>query len=591
MKKFFTIVFASLLGTFLSGIVLFFFAFAILAGIASAASSDETVEIKDHTILALDLDKKIVDNERDNNPFELSNFTSMDFKELSLTNILKNIKKAKKDDKIDGIFLNLSTINAGIATVEEIRNALLDFKESGKFIITHSNFYTHKSYYLASAANQIYLTPEGSMQFVGLSAQIMFYKNLFKKIDIEPVIIRHGKFKSAVEPYMLDKMSEANREQTSTYIGNIWNGMLNNIAKERKISIEKLNTIANDLLISNAKSCVELGLIDSLKYYDQLLAEFQERTEAKTFKDIEFTSLSHYSKAKVKTDDDKTSTKERIAVIYASGEIVDGEGKSDNIGGASLSRTIRKVRQDDKIKAIVLRVNSPGGSAMASEVILREVQLAKATKPVIVSMGDYAASGGYYISCAADTIVSDPNTLTGSIGVFGLMFNVSKLLNDRLGVNIDKVNTNTHSDIGSMLRKMTPEEQAYIQHSVENVYSTFITHVAEGRAMTTQEVDNIGQGRVWSGIKAKELGLVDIIGGLDKAIEIAAAKADLKNYRLINYPKKKETFEAIMETLNDIKIKSIEDELGSMSIYYNMFKKMSEQKGIQARVPMEISVN
>jgi protease IV len=593
MKRFFSNVFASLLGTILAGVVLFFLMFIILGGIVSAAGSGEPEEIEEHTILALELNKKILDNEPDD-PFANMDIMNMNVDHvIGLNNLLKNIKKAKEDDNIDGIFLKLSSINAGISTVEEIRNALIDFKESGKFIVSHSNAYSQKTYYLASVADEVYLTPEGGMQFVGLSAEVMFFSKMFKKFGVEPVIIRHGKFKSAVEPFMLEKMSEANREQLSTFINTIWNDMLGKIAESRNISVEKLNQVADELLLKTAKSCVEQGLVDSLKYYDQLLANLQEKTGAEKSKDLKFTSLSKYTKVpKKKKEGKKGLAKDKIAVIYASGEIIDGKGDGSNIGGESLSRTIRKVRNDDKIKAIVLRVNSPGGSALASEVIWREVKLAKETKPVIVSMGDYAASGGYYIACAADTILASANTLTGSIGVFGVLFNIEKLMNDKIGITTDRVNTNSHSDIGSATRKIKAEEEAYILTAIEDIYSTFTQHVADGRGMNVDAVDAIGQGRIWSGIKAKELGLVDILGGLDDAIAIAAEKAELERYRVVNYPKKKDPFQAFMEKFGgNIKASAIENELGEFAPYYSMFKNITNQKGVQARIPMEIYIN
>ncbi len=587
MKKFFTIVFASLLGTIMASVIILFFMLIIFfSAVAVSSSSGKTHSIKEHTILAMQLKNKIVDN-KSSNPFDYNMLTNMDVKEESLTDILNNIKKAKTDKNIDGIFLRLSSIKAGMATVEEIRKALLDFKESGKFIVTHANYYGHKSYYLASVADKVYMTPEGGMSFVGLSAQIMFYKNMFEKLDIKPVIIRHGKFKSAVEPFMLDKMSEANKEQTSSYINSMWNDIITKIGKARNISTDELNRIANDLLITNSESCVKLNLVDSLMYYDELLENLRKRTEAEATKDIEFVSNSQYKNV----PDKEVSSEDKIAIVYASGEIVDGEGNGSNIGGSSLSRTIRKIRQDDKIKAIVLRVNSPGGSAMASEIIWREVSLAKKEKPVIVSMGDYAASGGYYISCSADTIIADANTLTGSIGVFGLMFNIKNFMNNKLGINVDGIKTNEHSDLGSAMHDMSAEERAYIQTGVETVYSTFTNRVAKGRNMSVESVDSIGQGRVWSGVQAKELGLVDMIGGLDTAITIAADKAQLKEYKIVKYPKAKEPIDAIMEALNEAKIKSIEHELGGMSRYYKMFKNMSKRKGVQARMPMEIYID
>lgn len=596
MKRFLANLLASLLGSMIAGVVLFLLMFFIIMGLASAMSSmssSEIEKIEEHTILALELSKKILDNEP-SDPFADMDIMNFDVESaVGLNDILKNIEKAKSDDNIDGIFLKLSSINAGISTVEEIRNALINFKESGKFIVSHSDAYSQKTYYLASVADEIYLTPEGGMQFVGLSAEVMFFSKMFKKFGIEPVILRHGKFKSAVEPFMLEKMSEANREQLSSFISTIWDDMLKKIADSRNLSVEKLNEVADDLLIKKAESCVEIGLIDSLKYYDQLLATLKEKTGAEKIKDLEFTSLANYTKVpKKRKEGEKGLAKNKIAVIYATGDIVNGRGDGSNIGGESLSRTIRKVRNDDKIKAIVLRVNSPGGSAMASEVIWREVKLAKEKKPVIVSMGDYAASGGYYIACAADTILANANTLTGSIGVFGVLFNIEKLMNNKIGITTDRVTTNKFSDIGSATRSMKAEEEAYILSSIEDVYSTFTQHVADGRGMTVEAVDKIGQGRIWSGIKAKELGLVDILGGLEEAIAIAAEKAELERYRVVNYPKKKDPFQAFLEKFGgNIKSRAIENELGEFKPYYQILNTIIKQKGIQARIPMEIAIN
>ena len=589
MKRFFANVLATIVAFFLLGLVFFL----VIIGIMSAASSGDEVEIKEHTILTLELNTKILDKEAENPFANMSVFNMNMEKAVGLNSILENIEKAKSDDNIDGIFLKLSSINAGISTVEEIREALINFKESGKFIISHSDAYSQKTYYLASVANEIYLTPEGGMEFIGLSAQVMFFKKMFQKFGIEPIIIRHGKFKSAVEPLMLEKMSEANREQLSTFISTIWDDMLKKISKERDLEVEKLNEIADNLLVKNAKSCVELGLIDSLKYYDQLLLTLQNKTKAKEIKDLEFASLSTYTKVpKKKKEGEKGLAKDKVAVIYASGEIVDGKGDGTNIGGESLSRTIRKVRNDDKIKAIVLRVNSPGGSALASEVIWREVKLAKEEKPVIVSMGDYAASGGYYIACAADTILANANTLTGSIGVFGVLYNLEKLMNDKIGITTDRVTTNEHSDIGSFTRKMSVKEETYILNMIEDIYGTFTQHVADGRGMTVEDVDAIGQGRIWSGVKAKELGLVDVLGGLEDAIIIAGEKAGLERFRVVNYPKKKDPFEAFMEAFGgNIQSKTLETELGEFAPYYKLFKNISNKKGVQARIPMDIYLN
>lgn len=593
MKTFLKTLFASLLGTILAGIVLFFLFFIIMLGIMSSAGESDVSTINEHSVLTLELSSPISDREP-SNPFANIDLLNMQSnKGLGLNTIIDNIKKAEIDENIDGIFLKLSSLDAGIATIEEIRNALIQFKKSKKFIISYADTYTQGTYYLASVSDKIYTNPEGGMDFVGLSVQVMFYKKAFEKFGIEPVIIRHGKFKGAVEPFMLDKMSEANEEQLSTFIGSIWTGLLQKISTERKIDVSRLNEIADNLLVKNAKSCVELGLIDSLKYYDEVLEELKIKCKAKTIQDIEFVSLDTYTKVpKKKEDDGKGLAKDKIAVVYASGDIVMGKGDDSNIGAESLARTIRKLRGDDKIKAIVLRVNSPGGSALASEIIWREVVLAKKEKPVIVSMGDYAASGGYYIACAADSIVAEPNTLTGSIGVFMRSFNIQKLLNDKIGINVDRVNTNKYSDIGSMTRKMEKEEEAFIQSSIEGVYSTFIKHVAEGRGMTESEVDSIGQGRIWSGINAFELGLVDKIGSLDDAIAIAAEKTKLKKYRIVNYPEAKDPFDTFIELLEgNIKATVFEQELKEIGPYYQIIKNMSNQKGVQARLPFGLIYN
>jgi len=484
-------------------------------------------------------------------------------------------------------------MDAGIATVQEIRNALLNFKESGKFIVSYANYYSQGTYYLASVSDKVYLNPEGVMEFVGLSAQLMFFKKALEKFGVKPVIIRHGKFKSAVEPFMLDKMSEANREQTATYVGSIWLSIQKSIAESKNMDIQELNNIADNLLLKNPESAVDLGFVDSLLYYDEMVDLLKEKTEAKEDKDLKLISLSKYTKVPKKRPEGKKGlAKDKIAVIYAAGEIVMGKGKDDNIGAASLSKTIMEARKDKKIKAIVLRVNSPGGSALASEIIWREVVLAKKEKPVIVSMGDLAASGGYYIACAADTILANPNTLTGSIGVFGVLWNVQELMSEKIGITFDKVNTNRYSDIYSSTKTMEKEERAYIQNSVEDVYATFIEHVADGRGMTTGQVDSIGQGRVWSGTNAIEIGLIDKLGGLEDAIDIAAEKAELDYYRVVSLPKQKEPFEKIMEELGgNVRINLFGNDNNEFSRFYKYYQSLSNMKGVQARMPFEIEIN
>ena len=514
-------------------------------------------------------------------------------KSLGLNTILKNIDKAKNDDNIKGIYLNLKGLNTGIASVEEIRNALAKFRESGKFIVAYSDYYSQKTYYLASVADQIYLNPAGGMDFVGLSAQLMFFKNALEKFGIQPVIIRHGKFKSAVEPFMLDKMSQANRKQTETYINSIWNKILNDISSSREISPQRLNEIANNLELKNPQTAIDLGFITGVLYYDEIMELLKNKVNEKKVKDIDFVFLRQYNKVpKKKKEGEKGLAKDKIAIIYAQGEIVTGKSSEGKIGSETLSEAIRKARKDNKVKAIVLRINSPGGSALASDIIWRETVLAKEKKPLIVSMGDLAASGGYYIACAADTIVASENTLTGSIGVFGLMFNIKKLMNEKIGITFDKVNTNKYSDIGSAYKDMSEEENTFIQNSVEETYDTFISHVAKGRGMTKAEIDSIGQGRVWSGSNALKIGLVDVIGGLDKAVKIAAEKAGLDRYRIKPLPAQKEPFEEIMEELtgNAVKINLFSNNNDEFSMMYNYYKSLNDMQGVQARIPFEINI-
>lgn len=587
MKSFFKYLLASVLGVLLAGILMFLI---IIGGIGAMVSSqDQAVKIKSNTVLHVELNQLIMDRSN-NNPMESFDFTSFrPSPQLGLNDILKNIKKAKSDPNIDGIYLDLTFIQAGIATIEEIRNALIDFKESGKFIISYSDTYTQPTYYLASVADKIYLNPEGLLIFVGLRSEIMFYKDALKKLGVEPQIIRHGKFKSAVEPFMYNKMSDENREQVMTYMGSIWNHMLEGISKEREISIKKLNELADNLTLRKAELAVKNGLIDGVKYKDEVLAELAELTNKTDDKKIEHISLAKYTKV---TDKKRKSLgKNKIAVVYASGTVIMGEGGEGTIGSDRISRAIRKARKDSSVKAIVFRVNSGGGSALASEVIWREIKLAQEVKPVIASLGDVAASGGYYIVAPAQKIIASPNSITGSIGVFGLFFTGKELLNDKLGIHVDVAKTNNFSDIGSFTRPFTAEEREVFQFMVEDFYDTFITKVGEGRNMAKEEVDAIGQGRVWSGANAIDIGLIDGFGGLEDAIELAAEAANLETYRIVDYPKLKDPFQQLLEDLQgNVKTSILKQELGTEYKYYESLKNITEQQGLQARIPYEIDI-
>lgn len=588
MKQFFKFMFASMVGFILSWVVLFILILIITGAIISAAG-DKTVNVKENSILEINLSSEILERSG-KNPFENFDFSSMKSnKSLGLYDIVTAIKAAAKDDYIKGIYLNLSDIPAGIATVEEIREALIEFKKSGKFIISYSEAYSQKAYYVASVSDKIYLNKEGSIDLKGLSASIMFFKGTLSKLDIEPQIIRHGKFKSAVEPFILDKMSDANKEQTLRYVGSIWNDIVSKISKARKISEADVNATADSLLLQIPEEALRLKFVDGLIYKDELLEQFKTKVGAKDINSIEFIKIESYinsPRAKAETP----RTKDKIAVVFAVGEIGGGEGDDKKIGSERISREIRNARLDENVKAVVLRVNSPGGSALASEVILREVILTKKVKPVVVSMGDVAASGGYYIACAADVIVAQPNTITGSIGVFGMIPNVQKMMNNKLGITMDGVKTNTHADYMNVFRPLDKFENEAILKSIERIYDVFITHVANGRHVTKEYVDSIGQGRVWTGLDAKNLKLVDEIGGLNKAIEIAAKKANLETYRIIFLPEQKEFIDQLLQDAEQTQTSMLREEFGDFYDYYMFVKRTTNQRGVQARLPYTITI-
>ncbi len=590
MKSFFKFTLASMLGFILAGILLIFVVAGII-GAMIAAAGDDTVTQKPKTVLTIDLTQGVTER-TSKNPLENFNFQAFKSEnKIGLNDILSQIERAKTDENIKGIYINSSSIEAGISTVEEIRNALIDFKTSGKFILSYNEVYSQGAYYLASVSNKIYLNPEGLVDFKGLSAQIMFYKDALDKLGVEPIIIRgkNNKFKSAVEPYMYNHISEANKLQTLTYMGSIWNHILKGISDTRKISVDQLNVMADSMYVNSAKAAKEYKLVDDLKYYDEVLAELKKLSDTPEKDDINFMSISEYSKVP-QLATGKGVSKNKIAVIYATGQIDMGKGSAEEIGSEGLSSAIRKARLDTTVKAIVLRVNSPGGSALASEVIWREVVLAKKAKKVVVSMGDVAASGGYYIAAPADKIYANPVTITGSIGVFGILWNGQNLMN-KIGINTDAVNTNAHSDIGNMFRPMSDGEYAVIQKSVEDIYDVFLGHVAEGRNKTKAEIDSIGQGRVWSGYNAKEIGLIDEFGGLNDAIKGAKELAKLDDYRVVEYPEQKEPFEEIMESFGaKAQLYFTESQLGETFKYYQQIQNLTKLRGVQARIPFVIEI-
>lgn len=551
----------------------------LLMIIIGASSGDKEVKVKPGTVLEMKLDRQIIERASENPFANLMPGNDGMHQALGLADVLESISKAKNDSNIRGIYLELPpTITTGFATLQEIRNALTDFRSSGKFVVAYSEMYTHKAYYLASAADSVFLNPQGDMFFVGLSSQIMFFKKAFEKWGIEPEIFRHGKFKGAVEPFMYEKLSPENREQIEVFLGAIWSQMLTEIGASRKIEVSRLQLIADSLLVEDANEAVALGLIDGLRYKDQITEGLKKAVKTDADDDLQTISIAKYKK--VESEKDEEPAKDKIAVIYANGEIGGGEGDMQSVGSEGLSKAIREARTDKKVKAIVLRVNSPGGSALASDVIYRELLLAKKEKPLIVSMGDVAASGGYYISCLADTIVASQMTITGSIGVFGMLANVEKLLGEKIGITVDTVNTNKYSDLGSPFRKMQDGERRFIQKKVESVYETFITIVSQGRNMSKEMVDSIGQGRVWAGADAKTLGLVDSYGGLQTAVSLAAKAAGIEKYRIKVLPEEKDPFEQFIEDISgDVRTRMVEKELGEALPFYRAFTQLKSRSG------------
>ena len=591
--KFGKIVLAAFLGTLIALVINFFIKVGVVSSMISSLSKDTetSTTVKPNSVLYMKLDYEIPDRTVDN-PFGGINFNSMETKDATgMTEILRNIGHAKTDPNIKGIYMELSSIPTSTATLQEIRDKLIEFKESGKFIVTYGESYSQSAYYIASIADKIILNPEGALDLHGMASQVMFYKHLFEKLDVEMQIVRgpNNRFKSAVEPYFLDKMSEANREQMDKLLGTVWGQILTGISQSRNISVEQLNLIADNLeTIFNAQKALDFGLVDNLYFKDQVIDELKGLTGSN--KEINAIGNANYAKSYK----DKSVSKNEVAVIYASGQIFDGKGDEEqNIYSENLSKTIRKAREDENVKAVVLRVNSPGGSAVASAIIGRELDLTKEVKPIIVSMGNYAASGGYWISAKGDYIFADPTTLTGSIGVFGTFPNVKGLLNDKIGLTFDVVKTNENADFGTITQPLTEFQYSKLQEMVVKTYDDFTKRVAEGRGLTQSYVDSIGQGRVWAGADAIGLGLVDQLGDMEDAIAYAAQKANLgDDYKVTEWPKQKDFFTRLMDSMNekdkiDIALKQ------KLGVYYNYFKgleNLQKSTGIQARLPFDMVI-
>ena len=590
MKQFFKFVFATMVGIILASIIFII----IIIGLVVAARSDKHVEIDSDSVLRIAFTRNIPER-TPYNPLSGLGFLGLDGeKNLGLNEILANIKKAKADDNIKGILLDESYMLSGQATTEEIRNAFIDFKKSGKFIIAYSEVYTQGFYYLASVADKVYINPKGIFEFKGFNSQITFFKGALDKLGIEAQVIKVGTYKSAVEPFVLNKMSDANRMQVNSYLNSLYDYYLNGISNSRKINKDSLFKIANNLSIQFPEDALKYKLVDGLKYKDEVLKELKSRT-ANTDKDLHELELSDYATHNSDIEENnKKETKNQIAIVYASGEISGGDGDDDHIGSENVSKALRKVREDDHVKAVVLRVNSPGGSSLASDVIWREVMLTKKAKPIIVSMGDLAASGGYYISCAADSIIAEPNTITGSIGIFAIIPNLQKLFNDKLGITFDGVKTGRYADLGNVSRPLSAEEKAILQNSVNRGYDDFTKAVAEGRHKTQAYINSIGQGRVWTGVQAVNIGLVDRLGNINDAIKSAAKKANIKRYTLVPYPEqKKNVFNRFGADISaKMKAHFVKSELGDNYRYYEQIKGITQMMSIpQARMPYDIVIH
>ncbi len=592
--KFFKYVFASALGTIIAGLVLFFIMFAIVVATITIAfddfATDKNVVIKENSVLILNFDGPIRERAA-KDEFEIPGFTE---KKLGLNEILKTIDKAKTDDKIVGIYLNFGDIQGGAATTEAIRNALLDFKSSGKWLVAYSEGYSQKGYYLVSTADEIYLNPEGMIMFSGLNYKPGFVKDMFDKIGIEMQVIRgsNNKFKSAVEPFMYNKMSEANRLQSQQLINSIWDHIVSEIATGRGLSEDLVNEAADNLSLFFADEALDKNFIDGLKYQDEISTILAAKLNSDVLDEEHVVEYSDYKNVKLKATKARDFKKGKIAVIYAVGEIQSGEGDDETIGSERIAGAIKKARKDSTIKAIVFRVNSPGGSALASDVIWREVTLAREEKPFVVSMGDLAASGGYYIACAADKIYAEPNTITGSIGVFGVIPNAKKLLNDKIGIHFDGVKTNEHSDIMEISKPLSQIEYKLIQRSIDDIYESFIGKVADGRSLRITYVDSIGQGRVWTGTDALENGLIDEIGGLDQAIAWAAEQAEIEDYRIKELPRMKNPIEELFESFSaEAQAKAIQNVISNYELLeqFKYMQSVMNMKGVQARLPFYIS--
>ncbi len=575
----------NLLATLVGLFIFSFLGFLIFLGIVTVASSGEIPKVNDNSVLYLNLNGVIVEKAIDD-PFQeiFQNGPGP----MSLVDILAAIDAAKEDDRIKGVYIESGFMAAGQSSMKEIRDALIDFKSSGKFIYAYGEYISEGNYYLLSIADEIYLHPEGSLEFNGMSAHVTFFKGLFDKLEIEPEIFRVGEYKSFVEPFIRKDLSKENEEQLSGMINSIYGTYLKGVSDARDIPVEVLKKTSDQMLVRFPENGVEFGLVTKVAYEDEIKGKMKEQLGLEEDGKIKFISVTNYSKAIKEERMDYSGNK--IAVIIANGEIIMGRD-NEAVGGEQFADEIRKARESKSIKAIVLRVNSPGGSLTASDMIWREIQLTKGVKPIVASMSNVAASGGYYISSMCDTIVAQPNTITGSIGIFGMLFNFGDFLENKLGITNDQVNTGEFSDIFTVTRSLTPSERAIIQSQVEKGYETFLLKVSEGRNMTIEDVEKVAGGRVWTGEQALSHGLIDVIGSFDDAIQIAADKAGVKDdYRLSYYPRQKPFIEELFSKLNDEADARIFEKTNILTPLLDNIKSLQRMNGLQVRLPGNVEV-
>ena len=589
MRQFLKFVLATIVGFGVFAVI----GLLVVAGIiGAAASGGDKKGTASNSVLELKLNEPLTERGRDSK-FSFGGNNSS----TGLVNLKEAIGRAKTDGDIKGILLNLEVVQGGMASLEEVRDALLDFKKSGKFVVAYHEVCSEKSFYLSSVADEIYLHPQGTLEFNGLSTEVMFYKRLFAKAGIEPYIFRVGSFKSAVEPFFRENFSDSARYQTVSFLKSINGYMISQVAKTRGIAPVRLKVISDSMLVHNAPDALRLHLVTKLGYFDEVQDYMRGKLGLAKNKKPSLVSLSDYSDGDKADEKDGKTSGNRIAVIYAEGDIVTGKGSDDNIGSTKFAEAIRKARLDDKVKAVVLRINSPGGSSLASDVIYREVLLTKKVKPIIASMSDVAASGGYYIAMACDTIVAHPNTITGSIGVFGVLPNVQPLLADKLGITVDRVMTGKFSDLPTITRPLSDFEKNVLQGEVNNIYADFTSKAALGRHMPVERLRRLASGRVWSGIEAKNNGLVDVLGDYSVALKIAAARAHLKadDYEIQRLPRRRSQLEGILSMLgagddDAAKTKALQTELGPLYPAFVQYQQLMTMRGVQAKMPYVLDI-